>query len=77
MDEARLFESIVRQEVRQMMFPDRRQGMRPVAARLVVNRQQDVATALDLPYRRFQDAELRRVHLVVGRVDRQERRLDF
>ena len=57
-----------------MLFPQRRDGMRAVAARLRAERNHDgraLLHALDLT---FEDTELGRIDEVVRRIDREQRR---
>src|SRR5436190_12811735 len=59
-----------------MFFPQRRVGRSAMAARVAARRDEDIAPALHALDLALEDPQLRRVALVVGRVDRDERRAD-
>src|SRR5450759_5752243 len=64
------------QKLREWLLPYCGSGMRPMAARCRTNRNHDEASgghALDQP---LHDAKLRRIDLIVGRVDGEHRNLD-
>ena len=50
--------------------------MRAVPARLIADRDENVASVFDAFRLSLQDSQLRRIHLIIGRIDRHQRRFD-
>src|SRR2546428_8638579 len=65
------------QQLEEVIFPEHGAVVRLVAAGLVAKRNQNVAAAPHFCYLAFQDAELGRVDFIIGRIDSEQRRLDF
>ena len=61
----------------QVILPHGGARVRAVAARFVARGNQDVAAARDLRNLAFENAELRRIHFVIGGVDCEQRGADF
>src|SRR5258706_11895778 len=64
------------QQIRKVLLPQRRVAGSAVATRVAARRDEDVAPVLHALDFALENSELRRVALVVGGVDRDERRAD-